>query len=236
MQTRAVLTLEDCEEITAAAQAEARRNKWTVAIAVLDDGGHLLHFVRMDGATPANATIALEKARTSALSRRPSDFWEQRIRDGRLAMLKMPGILPVQGGLPIFVNGAASGRWACRACSHTKMNRLPRQVSTRWSTVRMEAAATDWMVYIVRCADGSLYTGISVEVSRRVEEHNASDQLGARYTRSRRPVELVYRESVDSRSAAVRREREIKRLTRQKKEALVASSPQSAGVIGFCSP
>lgn len=87
----------------------------------------------------------------------------------------------------------------------------------------MEPAATDWTVYIVRCADGSLYTGISVEVARRVEEHNASDQLGARYTRTRRPVELVYRESADSRSAAVRREREIKRLTRQKKEALVAA-------------
>lgn len=109
MQTRAVLTLEDCEKIMAAAQAEALRNKWAVAIAILDDGGHLLHFVRMDGATPANATIAIEKGRTSALSRRPSGFWEQRIRDGRLAMLKMPGILPVQGGLPIFVNAVCVG-------------------------------------------------------------------------------------------------------------------------------
>jgi putative endonuclease len=97
----------------------------------------------------------------------------------------------------------------------------------------MQSTAADWMVYMVRCADGSLYTGISVEVSRRVEEHNLSDQLGARYTRSRRPVELVYREAVVSRSAAVRREREIKRLTRPKKEALVASSKQSPGVPGF---
>lgn len=109
MQTRAVLTFEDCEKITVAAQAEAKRNKWAVAIAILDDGGHLLHFVRMDGATPANATIAIEKGRTSALSRRPSGFWEQRIRDGRMSMLKMPGILPVQGGLPIFVNNVCVG-------------------------------------------------------------------------------------------------------------------------------
>jgi putative endonuclease len=88
----------------------------------------------------------------------------------------------------------------------------------------MKESAVDWAVYMVRCADGSLYTGISLEVSRRVEEHNASDELGSRYTRTRRPVSLVYREAAASRAAAARREREIKRLTRQKKEALVAQS------------
>jgi glc operon protein GlcG len=109
MQTRPVLTLEDCQTIIAAAAVEAKRNNWIVAIAVLDDGGHLLNFVRMDGATPANAGIAVEKARTSALSRRASGMWEQRIKEGRLAMLKMPGILPVQGGLPIIVDGTCVG-------------------------------------------------------------------------------------------------------------------------------
>ncbi len=109
MQTRPVLTLGDCQILTAAAVEEAKRNNWNVAIAVLDDGGHLLHFVRMDGATPANASFAMEKARTSALSRRPSGMWEQRIREGRLSMLKMPGILPIQGGLPILVDGTCIG-------------------------------------------------------------------------------------------------------------------------------
>ncbi|MEQ1580940.1 MAG: GIY-YIG nuclease family protein [Steroidobacteraceae bacterium] len=89
-------------------------------------------------------------------------------------------------------------------------------------------AEAAWAVYIVRCADGSLYTGISVEVMRRIDEHNSSDQLGARYTRTRRPVELVYCEPVSSRSAASRREREIKRLPRQKKEALLAATPPPA--------
>jgi len=70
MKTRPELTLDDCLKIHAAAQAEARRNNWTVAIAILDDGGHPLHFARMDGATPANAGIALEKGRTAAISRR----------------------------------------------------------------------------------------------------------------------------------------------------------------------
>jgi len=96
-------------QICAAAEAEARRNKWIVAIAILDDGGHLLHFSRMDGASPANAAIAVEKARTSALSRRTSGNWEERIKAGRTAMLKMPGILPVQGGVPITAEGTCIG-------------------------------------------------------------------------------------------------------------------------------
>jgi len=109
MKTRPVLTLEDCLKISAAAQAEARSNAWNVAIAILDDGGHLLHFIRMDGATPANAAIAVEKARTAAVSRRSSGVWEDMIKGGRTAMMKMPGILPVQGGMPIVVEGACIG-------------------------------------------------------------------------------------------------------------------------------
>ena len=109
MKTRPVLTLEDCLKIYAAAAAEARKNNWIVAIAILDDGGHLLYFARMDGATPANAAIAVEKARTSALSRRTSGSWEERIKAGRTSMLKMPGILPVQGGVPIVAEGSCIG-------------------------------------------------------------------------------------------------------------------------------
>jgi uncharacterized protein GlcG (DUF336 family) len=109
MRTRPELTLADCERLAAGAMAEAQRNKWVVAIAILDEGGHLLHFVRMDGATPASAAISVEKARTAALSRRPSGMWEQRIKEGRTAMLKMPGILPVQGGVPIVVEGSCVG-------------------------------------------------------------------------------------------------------------------------------
>lgn len=109
MKTRPQLTFEDCERIAAGALAEARTNNWIVAIAILDDGGHLLHFVRMDGATPANAAIAVEKARTAALSRRTSGNWEERVKSGRISMLKMPGILPVQGGVPIVVEGTCVG-------------------------------------------------------------------------------------------------------------------------------
>ncbi len=109
MKTRPVLTLEDCLKIYAAAEAEARRNNWNVAIAILDDGGHLLHFARMDGATPANAGIAIEKGRTAAISRRSSGKWEEIVKGGRTSMIKMPGILPVQGGLPIIAEGCCVG-------------------------------------------------------------------------------------------------------------------------------
>ena len=108
MRNRPMLTLEDCRRIAGAAEAEARRNGWNVAIAILDDGGHLLHFHRMDGATPANAEIAIEKARTAAVSRRSTKVWEERVAGGRLSMLAMP-VLPVQGGLPIKVGDDCVG-------------------------------------------------------------------------------------------------------------------------------
>jgi uncharacterized protein GlcG (DUF336 family) len=108
MKTRPMLTLDDCRKISAAAEAEARKNNWNVCIAILDDGGHLLHLVRMDGGTPANAEIAVMKASTAALTRRSSKMWEDRVAGGRMAMLKMP-VLPVQGGLPIIVEGVCVG-------------------------------------------------------------------------------------------------------------------------------
>ena len=78
-----------------------------------------------------------------------------------------------------------------------------------------------WTVYILRCADGSLYTGVTRDVERRVEEHNSSRLLAARYTRSRRPVVLVYQEKASTHSAACKREYQIKQLARGDKQRLV---------------
>jgi putative endonuclease len=75
-------------------------------------------------------------------------------------------------------------------------------------------------VYIVRCVDGSLYTGYAVDIARRLDAHNAG--RGARYTAGRRPVGLVFRESFDTRGAALRREHQIKQLSRAEKDALIA--------------
>ncbi len=82
-----------------------------------------------------------------------------------------------------------------------------------------------YYVYILRCGDGSLYTGITTDVSRRVAVHNAGK--GAKYTRSRLPVTLVYQESQPDKSAALKRELEIKGFTRAQKLRLIGSNHQS---------
>jgi uncharacterized protein GlcG (DUF336 family) len=104
-----MLTLDDCRKISAAAEAEAKKNNWIVSIAILDDGGHLLHLVRMDGASPFNARTAIAKGKTAAETRRSTLVWEDRIKGGRNSMLGMPKITPVQGGLPIVVDDTCIG-------------------------------------------------------------------------------------------------------------------------------
>ncbi len=80
---------------------------------------------------------------------------------------------------------------------------------------------THWYVYMLRCADGSLYTGITKDIERRVKEHNTSDRLAARYTRSRRPVILVWSEDHPDRSSALKREAQLKKFKRSFKEDLL---------------
>jgi putative endonuclease len=87
----------------------------------------------------------------------------------------------------------------------------------------MAVRRSRWFVYILRCADGTLYTGATTDVSRRVEQHNAG--TASRYTRSRRPVAVVYQKRVADQSSALKREAAIKKLSRQDKEALVATKP-----------
>ena len=89
---------------------------------------------------------------------------------------------------------------------------------------REEGCATACFVYLLRCGDGSLYTGSTTDLSRRLAAHRSG--RGAKYTRSRLPVELVYWEEAPDWSAALRREAAIKRLSRQKKLALIAAAGQ----------
>ena len=96
--------------------------------------------------------------------------------------------------------------------------------------------ADGWFVYILRCSDGSLYTGISKDVGRRCRQHN--EGTASRYTRSRRPVRLAYQERQPDQSAALRREAAIKALSHREKEALVRSvdcrsSQDHSGRIGL---
>jgi uncharacterized protein GlcG (DUF336 family) len=101
MRTKPCLTLADVTKMLAAAEAEAVKNKWGVAIAIVDEGAHLLGFHRMDGAGPISAEVAVGKARTSALTRRPSKFFEDRVKE-RPAFASFPAGVLIQGALPIM--------------------------------------------------------------------------------------------------------------------------------------
>jgi putative endonuclease len=96
----------------------------------------------------------------------------------------------------------------------------------------MTVAKKRWHVYIVRCADGTLYAGVAIDVVRRVDEHNGLRKIGARYTRARRPVKLVYQEMAANRSAACKREYRIKQLSRREKLALIAGASAGKHVYG----
>ncbi len=78
-----------------------------------------------------------------------------------------------------------------------------------------------WFVYILRCADNTLYTGITLDVGNRIKQHNGANKKGAKYTRNRQPVQLVYQEASDSRSDASKREYAIKSLKKVQKENLI---------------
>jgi putative endonuclease len=79
----------------------------------------------------------------------------------------------------------------------------------------------DWTVYILRCTDNSLYTGITRDLNRRLNEHNHDNRLAAAYTRARRPVTLAYQEAHADRSSASKREAAIKKMTKVEKEILI---------------
>lgn len=110
MNTKPYLTLEDVKKIAAGAEAEALRNNWAVSFAIVDDGGHLLWYQRLDGAAAASAYIAPAKAKTAALGRRESKIYEDVINNGRVSFLSAPeleGML--EGGVPVIVDGHVIG-------------------------------------------------------------------------------------------------------------------------------
>jgi glc operon protein GlcG len=101
VRSKPCLTSGDLKTMMDACLAEAEKNKWNVAIAIVDDGGYLLAFHRMDGVAPISAEVALGKARTSALTKRPSKFFEDRVKE-RPAFANFPAGLLIQGALPIL--------------------------------------------------------------------------------------------------------------------------------------
>mgnify|MGYP003607916002 CR=1 FL=1 len=109
MQSKAILGHEDVTRILAAARAEAQKNNWAVGIAVVDDGGHLLAFERLDGAAASTAYIAPGKARTSALGRKESVVFEEMVNNGRTAFLSGNLMTCLEGAVPLIHEGQVIG-------------------------------------------------------------------------------------------------------------------------------
>lgn len=110
MKNKSILEAADVKAIAAAAEAEAVKNNWAVSIAIVDDGGHLLHFQRLDGAAPISAHIAPAKAHTAAMGRRESKTYEDMINGGRVSFLSAPALEGMlEGGVPIVKDGQCLG-------------------------------------------------------------------------------------------------------------------------------
>lgn len=109
LAVKKTLTLGAAKQIAAAAEAEAVQNKWNVVIAVVDDGGHLLYLQRMDETQIGSVEVAQQKARTAIYFKRPSKALEDALAGGRMAVLRLPGALPVEGGVPLTADGRIIG-------------------------------------------------------------------------------------------------------------------------------
>ncbi|MGF6778227.1 heme-binding protein [Paraburkholderia sp. GAS334] len=109
MLSKPMLGVVEATQILDAARVEAEKNQWAVAIAVVDDGGHPLALLRLDGCAPIGAYIATDKARTAALGRRESKQYEDMINGGRTAFLSAPLSGTLEGGVPVVVDGQVIG-------------------------------------------------------------------------------------------------------------------------------
>ena len=109
LANKKALTLEAAKKIAEAAQAEAVANKWTMVIAIVDDGANLIYLERADGTQIGSIEVAQEKAKTAVKFKRASKVFEDAVAGGRNAILKLPGALPVEGGVPLMIDGVVLG-------------------------------------------------------------------------------------------------------------------------------
>ncbi|MDN5843822.1 MAG: heme-binding protein [Alcaligenaceae bacterium] len=109
MKTKQMLLADDVRAIIKAATEHADSNGWKVVVAVVDEGGHQLGLLRLDGAAPISSEIATNKARTAAIGRRESRVYEEMINGGRVSFLSVPLQAMLEGGVPIVVDGEVIG-------------------------------------------------------------------------------------------------------------------------------
>lgn len=109
LPTKRVLTLEAAKLLAKVASAEATKNGWTMVFAVVDDGGNLVYLERMDNAQTGSIEVAIQKAKTAISFKRPTKTFEDRALAGRTVLLALPGVVPIEGGVPIIVDGQHVG-------------------------------------------------------------------------------------------------------------------------------
>ncbi len=103
------LTLEAAKIMAQAAEDAARQEGWNVVIAIVDEGGHLLYLQRMDGVQRPSVEVARLKARAAALYRRPTKVFSDRVAEGAQAVMMLPEVMPIEGGVPVVVDGQVLG-------------------------------------------------------------------------------------------------------------------------------
>ena len=103
------LTLTAARAIIAAAESEARKHNLNVTMTVVDDGGHLLHLARMDETGLASVEVSIAKARAAVMFKRPTKFWEDAYASGKTHLATLPGVLPIEGGVPLLVGDKLVG-------------------------------------------------------------------------------------------------------------------------------
>ena len=109
LATKKALTLEAAKQMAAASEAEAAKNKWNMVTAIVDDGGNLIYLSRMDETQIGSIEVAQQKAQSAIKFKRPTKALEDAVAGGRTAVLRLPGAMPIEGGLPITVDGKIIG-------------------------------------------------------------------------------------------------------------------------------
>ena len=109
LPTKRALNLETAHQIASAAEKHARENQWKVCIAIVDDGGHLIYFQRMDGTQTGSVLVSQRKAQTAIGFKRPSKVFEDGVASGRNALTALPGAVPLEGGVPLAIDGEMIG-------------------------------------------------------------------------------------------------------------------------------
>jgi len=135
---RKTLTLEAAKKIAAAAEGEALKNKWNVVITILDDGANLVYLQRMDETQIASIEVAQAKAHSAVSFKRPTKAFEEAVAGGRTAILKLPGAMPIEGGLPLAVDGRIIGAIGVSGVTSQQDGIIARR---RWTPYRRSSAS-----------------------------------------------------------------------------------------------